>query len=63
MGNCATQEKDIETVKEDSDSESFSSLSPISLIKPIHVRKQEQKEQNIRDRFTKEYRNQRFSVN
>ena len=61
MGNCVTQEKDIETVKEDidSDSESFSSLSPISLIKPIHVRKQEQKEQNIRDIFTKEYRNQR----
>ena len=64
MGNCTTQEKDIETVKEDidSDSESFSSLSPISLIKPIHVRKQEQKEQkeqNIRDIFTKEYRNQR----
>ena len=30
MGNCTTQEKDIETVKEDidSDSESFSSLSP-----------------------------------
>ena len=61
MGNCVTQEKDIETVKEDidSDSESFSSLSPISLIKPVHVRKQEQKEQNIREIFTKEYRNQR----
>ena len=57
MGNCVTQEKDIETVQEDidSDSESFSSLSPISLIKPIHVRKQEQKEQNIREIFTKEY--------
>ena len=65
MGNCTTQEKDVETVKEDidSDSESFSSLSPISLIKPIHVREQEQKEHNIREMFTKEYRNQRFSVN
>ena len=71
MGNCVTQEKDIEPVKEDidsdsesdsysdSDSESFSSLTELSLIKPIHVRKQEQKEQNIRDIFTREYRNQR----
>ena len=61
MDNCVTQEKDIETVQEDidSDSESFSSLLPISLIKPIHVRKQEQKEQNIREIFTREYRNQR----
>ena len=62
MGSCTTQEKYIETVSEDIDSDS-DSLSELSLIKPIHVRKQEQKEQNIRDIFTKEYRNQRFSVN
>ena len=64
MGNCASKEK--EAVKSEdvssSDSESFSSLSPMSLIKPVAVRKKEQKEQNIRDIFTKEYRNQRFSV-
>ena len=64
MGNCASKEKVADKAEDvsSSDSESFSSLSPMSLIKPVAVRKQEQKEQNIRDIFTKEYRNQRFSV-
>jgi hypothetical protein len=62
MGNCASKEADKAEDYNSSDSESFSSLSPMSLIKPVAVRKKEQKEQNIRNIFTKEYRNQRFSV-
>ena len=62
MGNCASKEAVKSEDVSSSDSESFSSLSPMSLIKPVAVRKKEQKEQNIRDIFTKEYRNQRFSV-
>lgn len=62
MGNCAGKEAVKAEDVSVSDSESFSSLSPMSLIKPAAVRKQELKEQKIRDIFTKEYRNQRFSV-
>ena len=62
MGNCASKEAVKAEDYNSSDSESFSSLSPMSLIKPVAVRKKEQKEQNIRNIFTKEYRNQRFSV-
>lgn len=62
MGNCASKEAVKAEDVSVSDSESFSSLSPMSLIKPVAVRKQEQMEKNIRNIFTKEYRNQRFSV-
>lgn len=62
MGNCASKEAVKSEDVSVSDSESYSSLSPMSLIKPVAVRKKEQKEQNIRNIFAKEYRNQRFSV-
>ena len=55
MGNCSSKEKVADSDSDSTSDSDSDSVSEISLIKPIHVRKQEQKEQNIRDIFTKEY--------